>query len=239
MNKENKVKIFKIIIFVTSLILMIGVTIYLIPVMKNLSTAEGQREFQEKVSGSGIIGVLILFGLQLAQIFLAVLPGEPIEILAGMCYGWFWGTIFVMASAYIISAAIFWLVRKFGRSFVCMFCNEEKVKKIENSKVFQNPRKIEKIMLILFLIPGMPKDILVYIGGILPVKPSRFLAIATFARFPSIISSTLAGDKLALGNWKLSILLYAVVLLITGIVIFFIDRFDKNKDARDAINTIK
>ena len=95
--------------------------------------------------------MLSLFGLQLAQIFLIIIPGEPIEILAGMCYGAFWGTIFILISAFIISTIIFLLVRKFGRKFVCEFCDEARVSKIENSKLFQNPKKIEMIMLILFL----------------------------------------------------------------------------------------
>ena len=145
----------------------------------------------------------------------------------------------MLASTFIISTFIFMLVKKFGKKFVCLFCSEEKINKIENSKLFRNPKKIEKIMLILFLIPGIPKDILVYIGGLLPIKPIRFLLIATFARFPSIISSTLAGDKFIVGNWKMSLIMYAIVFLITGIVLFFIDKFDKNKITKDAINVMK
>ena len=105
--------------------------------------------------------------------------------------------------------------------------------------MFQNPKKIEKILLILFLIPGTPKDLLVYISGLLPIKPSKFIVISTFARFPSIISSTLAGDSLAIGDWKKSIMLYAIVLLIVGVIILFVDKFDKEKVTKEAINTIK
>ena len=38
---------------------------------------------------------------QIAQIFLAILPGEPLEILAGMCYGTVGGTIFILVSVFI------------------------------------------------------------------------------------------------------------------------------------------
>ena len=61
-------------------------------------------------------------------------------------------------------------------------------------------------MLILFLIPGTPKDLLVYVAGLLPIKPIKFILISTFARFPSVITSTLAGDRLAIGDWKMSII---------------------------------
>ncbi len=239
MSRKNKVKIFKIILTVLVIVLFMGVIAYLFPVMKNLSTVEGQIAFKQKVENSGFFGVLMLFALQVAQIFLIVVPGEPIEILAGMCYGGIGGTIFIMVSAFIISTSIFFLVRKIGRKFVYDFCDSEKVAKIENSKIFQNPKRIEMIMLILFLIPGTPKDLMVYIAGLLPIKPIKFILISTFARFPSVISSTLAGENFAVGDWKMSILIYAIVFLIVGIIIFFINKFDKNKTTDEVLKAIK
>ena len=53
-NKNKKLKIVKIVVFVVTILLMIGMTIYLFPVMKNLSTYEGQIAFREKVNNSGI-----------------------------------------------------------------------------------------------------------------------------------------------------------------------------------------
>lgn len=239
MSRKHKIKIFKIILLAIVVILLLGVIIYLFPVMKDLSTVEGQIAFKDKVGDSGIIGILTLFGLQVAQIFLIIVPGEPIEILAGMCYGSVGGTVFIMISAFIISTSIFFLVRKFGRKFVYDFCDKEKVKKIENHKLFQNPKKIEMIMFILFLIPGTPKDLLVYIAGLLPIKPLKFIVISTFARFPSVISSTLAGENLAVGDWKMGLILYAIVFAIVGIMILIINHFDKDKTTDEILKTIK
>ncbi len=237
MNRKNKVKIFKITLGILVVAILIGLITYLLPVMKNLSTVEGQVAFKEKVENSGIIGMLLLFGLQLAQIFLIIVPGEPIEILAGMCYGGLWGTIFIMISACIISTIIFLLVRKYGRKFVYHFCDEEKIAKIENNKLFQNPKKIELIMFILFLVPGTPKDLLVYVAGLLPINPIRFIVISTIARIPSVITSTLAGTNLASGDWKMSILLYVAILVIVAIVIFIINKFDKSKTTKHVLKT--
>lgn len=236
---SKKVKAFKYILLIVVAVLLIALTIYLFPVIKNLSTPEGQMQFKEQVASMGVLGYLALFGLQFAQIFLIIIPGEPIEILAGMCYGGIGGLIFITISAMIISSLIFFAVRKFGRKFVYSFCNKDKIQKIENSKLFKNPKKIEWIMMILFLIPGTPKDLLVYIAGLLPVNPFRFILISTFARFPSIISSTIAGSSLVAGNWKFSIFIYAITFIIVGIVILLINKFDKDKTAEEAIKVIK
>ena len=195
MNKKSNNKS-KILISIFAIGIIIGIIIYLFPVFKNLMTSEGRIQFKEQYANTGFKGVLALFGLQLAQIFFVIIPGEPIEILAGMCYGGFWGTIFILVSVFIITTTIFFLVRKYGREFVHNFFDKEKVSKMENSKLFQNPSKIELVMFISFFIPGTPKDLLIYIGGLLPVKPWRFILISTFARIPSIISSTLAGTHL-------------------------------------------
>lgn len=239
MSRKDKVKIFKIILMILVVIIFIGVIIYLFPVMKDLSTKEGQIAFRDKVESSGFWGMLSLFGLQVANIFLIVVPGEPIEIIAGMCYGAFWGTIFVMVSACIITIGIFFLVRKLGRKFVYDFCSKERIEKIENSKLFKTPKKIEMIMLILFLIPGTPKDLLVYLGGLLPIKASRFILISTLARIPSIISSTIAGDQLAVGQWQLGLILYAAIIVLVLIIIFIYNKFDKDKTTDEILKTIK
>ena len=237
--EKQKVKVFKLTMTILAIAIIVGIIIYMFPVMRELSTTEGQLAFKGKVSSSGILGLLMLFALQVAQIFLIIIPGEPIEILAGMCYGPIWGTVFIMVSAGIISTIIFFLVRKYGKWFVYNFCDKEKVAKIENSKLFKNPNKIEMIMFILFLLPGTPKDLLVYIAGLLPINPVKFVLISVFARFPSVISSTLAGANLAVGDWKKSIVMYLAIVLVAIIVILIANKFDKDKLAEKAIKTIK
>lgn len=235
----RRTKVFKWLLMIIVLALCIGLIVYLFPVIRNLSTPEGQMEFKNHVANLGVLGYLALFGLQFAQIFLIILPGEPIEILAGMCYGGIGGLIFITVSVFIITTIVFLAVRKFGRKFVYSFCSEERIKKIENSKLFKNPKKIEWIMLILFLIPGTPKDLLVYIAGLLPLKPLRFILISTFARLPSVISSTFAGSNLVAGNWKFSLIIYAATFVIVGIAIFIINKFDKDKTAEEAMKIMK
>ena len=239
MKKLNKAKMLKLIALILIIAILAIATIYMMPIIKQINTPEGQEEFKAKITNSGITGILILFGLELAQIVLAILPGEPIEILAGICFGPILGTIFLMISVFIVTCIIYFLVKKFGRDFIYEFFPKEKVNKLENSKLFKDDKKIELVMIILFLIPGTPKDLLVYIGGLLPIKTSRFLAISTLLRFPSIISSTIAGANIIEGQWKAGILAYIITFAITFIVIFIINKLDKNKVTESVIKSMK
>lgn len=74
MSRKTKIKVFKIVLAILVLTLFIGITTYLFPVMKDLSSLEGQIAFKDKVESSGIIGLLSLFRLQVAQIFLIIVP---------------------------------------------------------------------------------------------------------------------------------------------------------------------
>ena len=237
--KMNKLKIFKIVMLIIVVAICTGITIYLFPVVKNLTTPEGQIAFQEKVNSSGALGFLMLFAIQVAQIFLFIIPGEPIEILAGMCYGAIGGTIFLLISCAIISVLIFMLVKKIGKQFIYDFAGEEKAKKFENNKFFQDPTKIEIIVFFLFFIPGTPKDLFTYMAGLFPIKLSRFIVITSIARIPSIITSTIAGANIATGNWKLGIILYAVIFVIVALCIFIYNYFDKDKTTKKIIDSIK
>lgn len=236
---KKKSKMLKMTLTILAIAIVVGIIMYLFPIIRNLTTSEGRIEFKEKIDELGIWGVLLLFVLQLAQIFLIIIPGEPIEILAGMCYGTVGGFIFITISSAIITTLIMLLVGKLGRKFVYELFSKERIDKIENSKMFKKPKRLEWIMIILFLIPGTPKDLIVYIAALLPINPVRFIIISSFARFPSIISSTFAGAKLATGNWKISILIYLITFTIIGIAIFIINKFDKSKAAQHVLESMK
>ena len=217
--------------FLTIILVIIGLIaiIYLLPYVKAITTEEGRLLFKDKVKDLGIWGLVILILMQLVQILLVILPGEPLEILAGMCYGGFWGTVFIMLTSSIFSTIIFLLVRKYGKNIIYLFFNKEKVDKLLNSKIFKNPKKIEFVLLLLFLIPGTPKDLVVYISGLLPIKTSKFIAISSLARFPSVISGVLAGSNIISGNFFISLLIYSITFILVAFTIFIINKYDKDK----------
>ena len=132
-----KNKIIKALLLTFSILLIIGVILYLFPFIINLSTHEGQLAFKNEIDNLGVWGIIVLFMLQLLQIVLVVLPGEPLEILAGMCYGPIGGTIFIIVSVFITTTLIYLLVGKFGKKYLYNTFSKEKIQKIENSKLFK------------------------------------------------------------------------------------------------------
>ena len=77
MEYDKKFVIIKILILILAVVAFVGLIASLLPTMTQLTTTEGQVAFKEKVDSLGFGGILLLFGIQLAQILLIVLPGEP------------------------------------------------------------------------------------------------------------------------------------------------------------------
>lgn len=235
----KKKTIFKYVFIVIILAVIMGIFIYLFPILKGLLTEEGRVAFKTKLDGLGAGKLCVMCALQLLQILLVVIPGEPLEVMAGMCFGTFFGTIFILATVFVSTTLIFVLVRRFGKSYVEHFFKKEKLEKIENSKFFKDSQNIELVMTILFLIPGTPKDLLVYLGGLLPIKARRFILISTFARFPSVISSTLVGSSILKGNFFYIALIYIATFIIAATIILAVNKLDKSKITKEAIDVIK
>lgn len=233
MSKKTQIKITRIVLTIFIVVVLSVFLWKLAPFMKNLSTTEGQVAFKEKIDSMGFGGLLLLLGLQVLQILLVVLPGEPFEVLAGMCYGAWGGCLFITVSVFITTTIIFFTVRKLGHKYLYNFFKKEKVDKIMKSKILNNPRNLDMILFILFFLPATPKDLLVYIGGLLPIKPLRFIMISTFVRFPSVITSTMVGANISNGNWKMSLVIYGVTFVVAGLCMFLVTLKDKNKEIID------
>ena len=126
----------------------------------------------------------------------------------------------------LISACIiFWLVRKVGKASIYGLIGKEKVEKIEKSRLY-NSKKAESFLLLLFILPGTPKDLLLYIGALLPVNAPRFILLSTLFRFPAIITSTVAGKSFAAGDNRTAIVVYIVTAVISLIILWYASKKD-------------
>ena len=74
---------------------------------------------------------------------------------------------------------------------------------------------MERIVFLLFLCPGLPKDALTYIVAFnktIPPLPLFFLT--TIARFPAMALTVKMGSSLWEGNWKMTALVVGILILI-------------------------
>ena len=215
MDDRLKLRIKRALAIVTVLVI-IGVfafiTYFFTVEFGNMKSAE---DFKEYVDSFGIWGLLVGLGLQVLQVFVAIIPGEVVEVGVGFTYGAIGGTIICYAGLFIASSIVFLAVKKFGIRFVELFVSMDKINSLGFVKNnINNPSRLQKIAFILFFIPGTPKDLFTYFFGLTPMKYSEFMTVSLLARIPSVISSTVGGNLIASGNYFAAVVLFAA----TGIV---------------------
>ncbi|WP_010258202.1 TVP38/TMEM64 family protein [Treponema primitia] len=197
-----------IIFFIVFIILTLILCILFWPFITRLRLPEYRDQFSLWIEKLGFRGVLILLGIQIMQIIVAVIPGGPVEVLAGAAYGALGGLGICLLGSLAASTGIFLVVRKFGAPLVFRFFGGELTDKYAFLK---DTRKFSLVLFLLFLIPGIPKDTLTYIVPLGSIKLSRFIIISNFARIPGILTSTILGDSVISGNWVMIAIFFLII----------------------------
>ena len=191
------------------------------PYVADVFSEGGVDRLVERVQSAGPAGVLILFGMQFLQILVAFIPGEVVQLAAGLMYGPLFGSIIILVGCVISSSIIYLLVRKLGAPFVQSMVSTEHLEKFHS---FEESGKLDIIVFILFLIPGMPKDVFTYLVPLTDMEIKRFVVLSNVARIPGVLASTYTAHGLAEGDIVGPIVVVALVAIVAAAGIIFRDR---------------
>ncbi len=226
-KKEKKIITIRFIIIALAIGLIAYLTYLALPFISKLATEQSRIELKNDIANMGLKGVIITLGLQVLQIIVAIIPGQPMEVIAGMLYGTWGGMLLCLVGILIGSTVVFYLTRKIGMNFIQIFFDKEQINKIKRKKIFKNTKKLELFMFIMFVIPLVPKDIFIYLAGISPISPKKFMLITTVARIPGLFITVFAGNNLSEGNFIIATVL-VTVFLVLGIAGYIIsDKAEK------------
>lgn len=198
------------------IVLMGAVVGMLWPYIHSLFEAGGIELVMSEVQNAGPLGVVILLVIQFLQIVVAFIPGEVVQVAAGMLYGPWLGTLIVLAGCVLSSAFIFQLVHRLGAPFVQSMVPTNYM---ERFRRFEESGKLDLLVFILFLIPGLPKDVFTYLVPLTDMKMKDFLLLATLGRIPGVFVSTYAANGLAEGDFLQSgiIFLLGAAICVIGV----------------------
>ncbi|SMC57579.1 TVP38/TMEM64 family protein [Papillibacter cinnamivorans] len=224
-----KGKISKILILAAFGLLLASASLYFLPKMALLLQADGQARFRQWMDSFGALGWVILLLIQIGQVVIAFVPGEPVEIVSGLLYGTMGGLALCMAGVVIGSFISFFLARRFGLPLIKGIFSE---KQLSHFKILRNAKHGEAFSLILYLIPGTPKDFLTYIAGLTSVKMPGFILLSTLARIPCVVCSTFTGNSIMAGDYKLAAFVFGGMALLTIPGFLFYRRYARSRETK-------
>lgn len=188
---------------------------YLPGLLAWLADARAVRAF---VADHAFASRLTMLGINIVQVLLAFLPGEPVELASGYAFGFWEGTALCLVASGLATSAIYWATRRWGWKLVGLFFDRSL---FDRFSWLKSAKRLELIMLIVFLIPGTPKDFLTYFAGLTNMRFLPVVLIATFGRIPSIVTSTITASAVGSGNWPLvacTLVASALLLAVGGLM---------------------
>lgn len=218
-QRRNRLSLgINLLLLVLSIAAIIFLTVKYAPGITQLVKNPGK--FRALLLSFGPVSVPVFIGLQAAQVVITAIPGELVQLAGGYVFGTFWGTVYSTAGIILGSGAAFYIARLLGFRLIKNFLSPNDLERLD---MLINSPKIEITLFLLFLIPGIPKDILVYLAGFTPIDPWRFFILFAIARFPGLLATSFIGSNIQERDY-----LPVIIVSIIGCILFVIGLFRKD-----------
>lgn len=201
----------KLILFLTVLLLLGGACfLWQTGFFQVVGSLEGMRDY---IQNFAPFTHLIYFVVQLASVILAPIPSNITALAGGVLFG-VWVSFFLTAGAVIAgSMLVFILARVLGRSFADNFVSQ----RVSERYLDVIRRKRDIFLILVFLFPFFPDDLICILAGLTDISVARFLLLVTLTRpWGLLVACALGGSAITIPLWGM------VVIGITGLILFLV-----------------
>lgn len=161
------------------------------------------------VTSFGAAAPLVFMAIQIFQVVLAPIPGEATGFIGGYLFGALAGCAYSTVGLTVGSWLNFVIGRFLGKKWLRKLIPEEKIRKYDHLLRHQGLL----VVLVLFLIPGFPKDYLCLFLGVSTVPMRVFLLMALLGRIPGTLMLSLQGALVFEKNYFIFCLVVFINLL--------------------------
>ena len=175
------------------------------------------EELQEKLHGLGFRGYATISILAMLQVLIAILPAEPVQVVAGIAFGLPAGMICCAIGVFIANTVIFVLYNVYGDKLREYFM---KNLDIDFEKAATSDR-VALIIFILYLLPAIPYGMICFFAASVGMKYHRFAAITFIGALPSVFIGVGLGDLAIVSGWELSLAIFLVLMALLAVLLIF------------------
>jgi len=165
----------------------------------------------------GILAPLIFLGLQALQVIVAPIPGELTGILGGYLFGQWIGLLYSTIGLTLGSVVAFSVGRWLGSHYVKKFVSPE----IWHKLGFIVEAEGVILCFVIFLVPGLPKDMACYLFGLSPMPFWIFVLASTLGRIPGTWLLSAQGAHAAAGDYIEMLFLAAIIVAVAAPLYYY------------------
>jgi uncharacterized membrane protein YdjX (TVP38/TMEM64 family) len=153
---------------------------------------------------------VVFIVVQALQVIVSPIPGEATGILGGFLFGLALGFVYSTVGLTLGTMAAFWIGRRVGARFLRRYVASHLWERLG----FIVEAEGAILAFVIYLIPGIPKDIVSYLFGLSPMSAWVFALVSTLGRMPGTWILSAQGSKTAAGQYVELALLTAVVVAV-------------------------
>lgn len=181
---------------------------------------EDQEFLQETLEEWGLLAPVVFILIQAVQVVIAPIPGDVTGLLGGFVFGQWLGFFYSTVGLTAGSLFAFWVGRRLGAPVVQRLVTQQAWHRMG----FIVEAEGAILCFVIFLIPGLPKDIACYLFGLSPIPFWVFALVSTLGRMPGTWVLSAQGAKVATGHYIELALLTAIVAAVALPLYYYRDR---------------
>lgn len=175
-------------------------------------------KFLQDVQSLGWQGAVVFGVLSMLQVTLTFLPAEPVQVIAGVSYGFGWGCLICLAGVIVGNSVIYLLYKIYGDKLSEYFHKNIEV----DFDVLQSSGRVTLLIFILYFLPAIPYGLICFFAASIGMKYYKYIVVTTLGSIPSIMIGVGLGKLAISQSWIISVIIFAVLL--TVIIVLYIKR---------------
>ena len=181
--------------------------------MHIITDREALSQFLAENEGQNTI---IYFLIEVVTVTIGLPIGQVINFAGGFIFGAPFAYLLSIGGTAVGTFIAFNIARYFGKEFVVLLFKEKNVDKFV---AMMNTSKAYVVIILIYLIPGFPKDLFTYAAGLTSLRALPFVLTSIIARTPGMLGTLLFADFLREGNY---VGVAIVVAIIAAFLVFVV-----------------
>ncbi len=219
MQKNKVKKQFQIAVSIAKLALLLGIILG-VPLILYFGFPDILARFQTQAELNAFLaeyrtsGMFVYIGLQILQIVICIIPGQMMQFAAGYAYYFWLGFVLSILGIALGTVFAFYIARILGKNAMHVLFGE---KKINHFIEMLNSKRAYMVIFILYLIPGIPKDLISYAAGVSEIKLKPYLFLSLIGRTPALMATIMIGAMTRTESYLNVVLLCVAVVFLTAV----------------------
>jgi len=173
-----------------------------------------EEEMQETLRDFGIRGYITVAILAMLQVICTFLPAEPIQVLAGITFGFPVGLLCCWFGVFLGNTAIYLLQKTYGDKLRSFFIRKFH---LDLEKIAAS-NKSTLIILILYFLPAIPYGMIAFFASGIGLRYRRYTAITMLGALPSVCIGVGLGYMAFASHWLVTVCILVVLIAILIVV---------------------